>query len=60
MWLIYRVLAAWVERVTDKRISGVLDALARTGMLYLKLVMTAILMLFLSVAILCVATGAAA
>ncbi|MCI7131381.1 MAG: stage III sporulation protein AE [Lachnospiraceae bacterium] len=58
--LIYRVLAAVVEPVTDKRISGVLDALARTGMLYLKLVMTAILMLFLSVAILCVATGAAA
>lgn len=58
--LIYRVLAAVAEPVTDQRISGVLDALARAGMLYLKLVMTAILLLFLSVAILCVATGAAA
>ena len=58
--LIYRVLAALVEPVTDKRISGVLDALARAGMLYLKLVITAILMLFLTVAVVCVATGAAA
>ena len=53
--LIYRVLAALVEPVTDKRISGVLDALARAGMLYLKLVITAILMLFLTVAVVCVA-----
>lgn len=58
--LIYRVLAALAEPVTDKRISGVLDALARAGMLYLKLVVTAILMLFLTVAVVCVATGAAA
>lgn len=58
--LIYRVLAALVEPVTDKRISGALDALARAGMLYLKLVVTAILMLFLTVAVVCVATGAAA
>ena len=57
--LIYRVLAALVEPVTDKRISGALDALARAGMLYLKLVVTAILMLFLTVAVVCVATGAA-
>ena len=58
--LLYRVLAALVEPVTDKRVSGVLDALARAGMLYLKLVVTAILMLFLTVAVVCVATGAAA
>ena len=58
--LVYRVLAAVAQPVTDKRVSGVLDALARAGMLYLKLVVTAILMLFLSVAIVCVATGAAA
>lgn len=56
---IYRVLAALVEPVTDKRISGVLDALARAGMLYLKLVVTAILMLFLTVAVVCVATSVA-
>lgn len=54
--LIYRVLAAFVEPITDKRISGVLDALARAGMLYLKLAVTAILMLFLTVAVVCVAT----
>ena len=58
--LIYRVLAALAEPVTDKRISGVLDALSRAGMLYLKLVVTAILMLFLTVAVVCVATGAVA
>lgn len=57
MALLYRVLAAVVEPVTDKRISGVLDALARAGMLYLKLVVTAILLLFLSIAVVCVATG---
>ena len=57
--LIYRVLAALAEPVTDKRISGVLDALARAGMLYVKLAVTAILMLFLTVAVVCVATGAA-
>ena len=52
-------MAALAEPVTDKRISGVLDALARAGILYLKLVVTAILMLFLTVAVVCVATGAA-
>ena len=58
--LVYRLLAVVAEPVTDKRISGVLDALARTGMLYLKLSVTAILMLFLTVAVVCVASGAAA
>lgn len=53
--LVYRVLAALVEPITDKRISGVLDALARAGMLYLKLAVLAILMLFLTVAVVCVA-----
>ena len=53
--LIYRVLAALAQPVTDKRISGVLDALARAGMLYVKLAVTAILMLFLTVAVVCVA-----
>lgn len=57
---IYRMLAALVEPVTDKRISGALDALARAGMLYLKLVVTAVLMLFLTVAVVCVATSTAA
>ena len=53
--LIYRVLAALAQPVTDKRISGVLDALARAGMLYVKLAVTALLMLFLTVAVVCVA-----
>ena len=56
--LIYRTLAAVSEPVTDKRISGVLDALAKTGLLYAKLIVTAILMLFLSVTVVCMATGA--
>ena len=56
--LVYRILAAVSEPVTDKRISGVLDALARTGLLYAKLVVTAILMLFLSVTVVCMATSA--
>lgn len=56
---VYRLLAALAEPVTDKRISGVLDALARAGMLYVKLVVTAILMLFLTVAVVCVATSVA-
>ncbi len=55
--LVYRVLAAFAEPVTDKRISGVLDALSQAGMLYLKLVTAAVLMLFLSVAIVCMASG---
>ena len=55
---LYRLLAAVAEPVTDKRISGVLDALARAGMLYVKLVVTAVLMLFLTVAVVCVATSA--
>lgn len=53
--LIYRVLAALAQPVTDKRISGVLDALARAGMLYVKLAVTAVLLLFLTVAVVCVA-----
>ena len=56
---VYRLLAALSEPVTDKRISGVLDALARAGMLYVKLVLTAILMLFLTVAVIDVATSVA-
>ena len=53
--LIDRVLAALAQPVTDKRISGVLDALARAGMLYVKLAVTAVLLLFLTVAVVCVA-----
>lgn len=53
--LIYRVLAALAQPVTDKRISGVLDALARAGMLYVKLAVMAVLLLFLTVAVVCVA-----
>lgn len=59
MTFIYRVFAALAEPVTDKRVSGVLHALAKAGMLYLRVVMTAVLMLFLTVAIVCVASGAA-
>ncbi len=57
---VYRVLAAVAEPVTDQRISGVLGALAKTGMLYARLVVTAILMLFLSVTVVCMASGALA
>lgn len=58
--LIYRLLAALAQPVTDKRVSGVFDALARAGVLYIKLTMTAVLMLFLTIAVVCVASGAAA
>ena len=52
-----KVLAAVTEPVVDKRVCGALQALARAGMLYIKLIITAVLMLFLTVAIVCVATG---
>lgn len=58
--LLYRVLAAVAEPVTDARVAGVLGALARAGMLYAKIVLTAILLLFLSIALVCMATGSAA
>jgi stage III sporulation protein AE len=57
--LVYRILAAFCEPVSDPRVCGMLLALARAGALYLRLLMTGILMLFLTIALVCLATGTA-
>jgi stage III sporulation protein AE len=55
--LVYRLLAAFCEPVSDARVCGVLLALARAGALYLRLLLTGIIMLFLTIALVCLATG---
>ncbi|MDD6037481.1 MAG: stage III sporulation protein AE [bacterium] len=53
---IYRLLAACTEPITDRRISGALSALANAGFLYLRIIGTGMILLFLTIAILCVST----
>jgi stage III sporulation protein AE len=57
--VVYRLLAAFCEPVSDPRVCGMLLALARAGALYLRLLLTGILMLFLTIALVCLATGTA-
>ena len=57
MALFYQVLAAIVQPLTDKRVCGVLAALSRAGVLYFIVCFTAVLLVFLTVAILCMMTN---
>lgn len=57
MALFYQVLAAVVQPLTDKRVCGVVAALSRAGVLYFLVCFTAVLLVFLTVAILCIMTN---
>jgi len=54
--LLYRGCAALIEPVTDKRISAAVGSLGHAAGLYLKLMFHAVLLFFLTVAVICAAT----
>ena len=55
--LLYKGCAALAEPVADKRISGAVSSLGQAAQLYLKLMFYGVLLLFLTIAIICVATS---
>lgn len=55
--LLYRGCAALMEPVTDKRICAAVAGLGHSAALYLKLMFYAVLLFFLTVAIICAATS---
>ena len=52
----YRLCAALIEPVTDKRISGAVASLGHAAGLYLKLMFYAVLLFFITIAVICAAT----
>lgn len=57
MSLIYKLAAVVVEPVADKRIAGCLKGMAEGGVLYLKLVVYCLALLFLTIALTTAASG---
>lgn len=55
--LLYRACAALIEPVTDKRICAAVSSLGHSAALYLKLMFYAILLFFLTAAIICAASS---
>ncbi len=55
--LLYKFLAAVIEPVSDKRLSGGMNGIANGGMLYLKILNTCLMMFFLTIALSAAATG---
>ncbi len=55
--LLYKFLAAALEPVSDKRLSGGMNGIANSGMLYLKILNTCLAMFFLAIALSSAATG---
>lgn len=54
--ILYRALAAFMEPVADKRFCAAVSALGQAAALYLKLMFYAVLLFFLTTAIICAAT----
>ena len=55
--VLYKFLAAVLEPIADKRLSGGMNGIANGGMLYLKIISTCLMMFFLSIALSSAATG---
>ena len=55
--LLYKACAAIVEPVTDKRICAAVSSLAQSAEMYLKLMFYALVLFFLTLAILCTVTN---
>lgn len=55
--VLYRILAAVLEPVADKRISGGMNGVANGGMLYLKILSTCLMLFFLTIALSSAATN---
>ena len=54
--VLYRACAAFMEPVADKRFCAAVSALGQSAALYLKLMFYAVLLFFLTTAIICAAT----
>ena len=57
MVLFYKIAAAVVEPVADKRIAGCLKGMAQGGMLYLKLMGYCVMLIFLTIALTVASSG---
>lgn len=57
MVLFYKIAAAVVEPVADKRIAGCLKGMAQGGMLYLKLMGYCVMLIFLTIALTAASSG---
>lgn len=57
MVLFYKIVAAVVEPVADKRIAGCLKGMAQGGMLYLKLMGYCVILIFLTIALTVASSG---
>lgn len=55
--VLYKFLAAVLEPIADKRLSGGMNGIANGGMLYLNILSTCLLMFFLTIALSSAATG---
>lgn len=55
--VLYKFLAAVLEPVADKRLSGGMNGIANGGMLYLKILSTCLMLFFLTIALSSAATG---
>ncbi|MCI9428240.1 MAG: hypothetical protein HFI81_10930 [Eubacterium sp.] len=55
--MIYKFLAAVLEPVADKRLSGGMNGIANGGMLYLKILNACLMLFFLTIALITAATG---
>ena len=55
--VLYKVLSAMIEPIADKRLSGGMNGIANAGMLYLKILITCLMLFFLTIALTSTATG---
>lgn len=55
--ILYRILAAVLEPIGEKRISGGINGIANGGMLYLKIMITCLMLFFLTIALSSAATN---
>lgn len=55
--ILYKVMSAILEPVTDKRIAGGISGIAGGGLLYLKIMSTCLMLFFLTIALTSVATS---
>ncbi len=55
--VLYKILSAVLEPVSDRRLSGGMNGIANGGMLYLKIMNTCLILFFLTIALSSAATG---
>ena len=57
MQMMYRVLAAFLQPIADKRIVGAISGVGRAGELYLKLLFDSVLLFFITISMISATTS---